>query len=244
MFGRGDSTSDLNDTAWAQPAIYALECALTALWASLGIRPGAVVGHGLGELAAAQAAGVFSLDDGMRFALARGALMSALPGPGLTLEGSLEAALSDIAVSSPSSTLVSGVTGRAVGPDEALDAAYWRRQAREPVDFGRCVETLAALGVDVVIEIGPDAVLGPQVVPVWPGPEPSPDAAPAPIMISSMRQPAGDGSDSESECSFVAAVAAAYEAGLAINFPGLFAGEARRRVSLPSYPFQRRHHWA
>ena len=98
MFGRGDSTSGLKDTAWAQPTVYALECALTALWESLGIRPGAVAGHGLGELAAAQAAGVFSLDDGMRFAVARGALMSALPGPGLALEGSLEAALGGIAV--------------------------------------------------------------------------------------------------------------------------------------------------
>ena len=244
MFGRGDSTSDLHDTAWAQPAIYALECALTALWESLGIRPAAVVGHGLGEIAAAHAAGVFSLDDGMRFALARGALMSALPGPGLTLEGSLEVALSDIAVASPSSTLVSGVTGQAVGSDDTLDASYWHRQAREPVAFGRCVETLAALGVDVVIEIGPDAVLGPQVVPVWPGAASDTDAAPAPTVISSMRQPDGDGSTSESERSVVGAVAAAYAAGLEIDFPGLFAGEARRRVPLPSYPFQRRHHWA
>ena len=243
MFGWGDSASDLHDTAWAQPAIYALECALTALWASLGIRPGVVVGHGLGEIAAARTAGVFSLDDGMRFALARGALMSALPGPGLALEGSLEAALSDIAVASPSTTLVSGVTGQTVGSDDTLDAAYWHRQAREPAAFGRCVETLAALGVDVVIEIGPDAVLGPQVVPAWPDPGATADAAPPPTVISSMRQPADDGSTSESAGSVVEAVAAAYETGLAIDFPGLFAGEARRRVSLPSYPFQRRHHW-
>ena len=244
MFGRGDSTSDLQDTAWAQPAIYALECALTALWASLGIRPGVVVGHGLGELAAAQAAGVFSLDDGLRFAVARSALMSALPGPGLALEGSLEAALSDIAVASPSSTLVSGVTGRVVGSDDALDAAYWHRQAREPVGVARCVETLATLGVDVVVEIGPDAVLGPQVAAAWPAAASNADAAPAPVVIGGLRQPADDGSTSESERSFVEAVAAAYEAGLAIDFQGLFAGEARRRVSLPSYPFQRRHHWA
>ena len=243
MFGRGDSAGDLHDTAWAQPAIYALECALTALWASLGIRPGVVVGQGLGEIAAAQAAGVFSLDDGMRFAVARGALMSALPGPGLALEGSLEAALSDIAVASPSTTLVGGVTGQTVGSDDALDAAYWHRQAREPAAFGRCVETLAALGVDVVIEIGPDAVLGPQAVPAWPDPGATADAAPPPTVISSMRQPADDGSTSESAGIVVEAVAAAYETGLAIDFPGLFAGEARRRVSLPSYPFQRRHHW-
>jgi acyl transferase domain-containing protein len=243
MFGRGDSAGDLNDTAWAQPAIYALECALTALWASLGIQPSVVVGQGLGEIAAAQAVGVFSLDDGMRFAVARGALMSALPGPGLALEGSLEAALSNIAVASPSTTLVGGVTGQTVESGDTLDAAYWHRQAREPAALGRCVETLAALGVDVVVEIGPDAVLGPQVVRVWPGAASDADAAPPPTVISSMRQPADDGSSSESERSFVEAVAAAYETGLTIDFPGLFAGEARRRVSLPSYPFQRRHHW-
>ena len=42
---------------------------------------------------------------------------------------------------------------------------------------------------------------------------------------------------------FVKAVAGAYEAGLAVSFEGLFAGETRRRVLLPSYPFQRRRHW-
>ena len=240
MFGRSDPTGDLRDTAWVHPGIYALECALTALWSSLGIRPGVVVGHGLGEIAAAQAAGVFSLDDGLRFALARGALMSALPGPGLALEGSLQAALGDVTVASPSSTLVSGVTGRVLASDEALDAAYWHRQAREPVAFGRCVETLATLDVDVVVEIGPDAALGPHVAPAWP----NADTARAPIVIGSLRRPGDDGSTSESAGSFVEAVAAAYEAGLPIAFPGLFAGETRRRVPLPSYPFQRRHHWA
>jgi len=243
MFGWGDSPNDLKDAAWAPPAIYGLECALTALWASLGVWPGVVVGHGLGEIAAAQAAGVFSLEDGLRFAVARGALMSALPGPGLALEGSLKAALDGVAIASPSSTLVSGVTGRVLASDEALDAAYWHRQAREPVAFGRCVETLATLSLDVVVEIGPHAVLGPQIVPAWPEAAPDSDAAPAPVVISSLRQPDDDGSATESGSSFVEAVAAAYEAGLAIKFPGLFAGETRRRIPLPSYPFQRRHHW-
>ena len=240
MFGDGDSSGDLNDTAWAHPAIYALECALTALWASLGIRPGVLLGHGLGEIAAAQSAGVFSLEDGLRFALARGALMSALPGPGLALEGSLQAALSDISVETPSLTLVSGVMGRVVDSDDALDAAYWHRQAREPAAFVRGVETLATLGVGAVVEIGPHAVLGPQVAPAWP----NADATPAPVVIGSMRQPDADDLASDAESGFVEAVARAYEAGLAIDFPGLFAGETRRRVPLPSYPFQRRHHWA
>ena len=49
-----------------------------------------------------------------------------------------------------------------MGADESLDGAYWRRQAREPVAFRACIETLAELGVDAVIEIGPHAVLGPM----------------------------------------------------------------------------------
>ena len=76
MFGRAGADGDLGDTAWEQPALYALECALTALWASVGIRPSAVLGHSVGEIAAAQAAGVFSLEDGMRFAATRGTLLS------------------------------------------------------------------------------------------------------------------------------------------------------------------------
>ena len=42
---------------------------------------------------------------------------------------------------------------------------------------------------------------------------------------------------------FAEAVAGAYEAGLPVRFEGLFAGEARRRISIPGYPFQRRRHW-
>ena len=76
MFGRNGAKENLGDTAWEQPALYTLGCALTALWSSVGIRPSVVLGHSVGEIAAAQAAGVFSLEDGMRFAAARGTLMS------------------------------------------------------------------------------------------------------------------------------------------------------------------------
>ena len=75
MFGR-TSGEQMSDTAWEQPALYALECALTAQWSSVGIQPDVVLGHSVGEIAAAQAAGVFSLEDGMRFACTRGTLLS------------------------------------------------------------------------------------------------------------------------------------------------------------------------
>ena len=79
MFGRAGASGSLDDTSWTQPALYALEAGLTALWASLGVRPSVVMGHSVGELAAAYAAGVYSLEDGMRFAALRGSLMGALP---------------------------------------------------------------------------------------------------------------------------------------------------------------------
>ena len=79
MFGKPDAKGDLNDTAWTQPAVYALECALTALWASLGVKPDVVIGHSLGEFAAAYAAGIFELEDGLRFVAKRGELLSSVP---------------------------------------------------------------------------------------------------------------------------------------------------------------------
>ena len=312
MFGRSGAQGKLDDTAWEQPALFALECALTALWSSVGIRPGAVMGHSVGELAAAHAAGVFSLEDGMRFALARGALLSAtergamaavfapagkvasgikeadrtahgarinisadngthqvISGPVAGIENiikhfeaqgvrvrklntakafhsalvepaldALEVALGSVEISPPSLSLVSNLSGRVVEADEALDGMYWRRHAREPVAFASGINALAGLGVDLVLEIGPHSILTPMALSAWP------EAAqtPAPTILSSLQRPSENGA-APAGGSFTDAVAAAYEAGLPIRFAGLFTGEARRRISIPGYPFQRRRHW-
>ena len=311
MFGRDGRAAELDDASWTQPAIYALEAALTALWASLGVRPDVVVGHSLGEIAAAHAAGVFGLEDGLRFAGARGSLMAALPqegamaailatesqvaaaveelnaatsGPGLGIavdngpsqlvsgpvadveailarfesEGvqvrrlrpspayhsalvepaldSVEAALRDVTLAPPSVVFVSALTGRPTDPGKTLDGPYWRRHAREKVAFRAAVETLAELGVDAVVEIGPHAVLGPILTQCWPG------EAGIPV-LSSLRRPSGREAPQEAGDSFVAAAAGAYEAGLPLSFDGLFAGEERRRIALPGYPFRRERHW-
>ena len=314
MFGLPGAAGELDDPQWKQPAIFALECALTALWSGIGIRPEVVLGHSLGEIAAAHAAGVFSIEEGLRFAAARGALMGALPGEGAmaavfapasrvaealndynascvgiglcvaadngahqVISGpaadveavvagfesqevravrlrrspayhsamvepalnDLEVALNKLTFSPPSLTFVSNLTGAVVTPDEMLDAAYWRRQAREVVAFGACVETIAELGVDAIVEVGPHAVLGPTALSAWP--QPGPGGSAAPFTVSSLRRPSDKTPTVEG--TFVHAVAAAYEAGLPIRFEGLFAGEARRRIALPTYPFQRRRHW-
>lgn len=78
VYPDGSSTS-LNHTAFSQPALFAFECGWAELWRSWGVEPAAVLGHSVGQYAAACAAGVFSLEDGMRLMIERGRLMQGLP---------------------------------------------------------------------------------------------------------------------------------------------------------------------
>jgi acyl transferase domain-containing protein/SAM-dependent methyltransferase len=78
----GEHDAPIHQTRYGQPALVAVEIALAALWRSWGIVPSAVMGHSLGEYAAAHVAGVLSLRDALHIVVQRTRLVDALPAPG------------------------------------------------------------------------------------------------------------------------------------------------------------------
>jgi acyl transferase domain-containing protein/NADPH:quinone reductase-like Zn-dependent oxidoreductase/thioesterase domain-containing protein/acyl carrier protein len=88
---RDEKSSRLQQTAFAQPAIFALQVALADLWRSWGVRPAAVVGHSVGEAAAAHVAGILTLREAARVIFHRGRCMNSAPDSGRMLAASLDA---------------------------------------------------------------------------------------------------------------------------------------------------------
>ena len=127
----------------------------------------------------------------------------------------------------PDTVLIANVTGRPLEPGQTLDAAYWRRHAREPVRFAASVESLAGLECDVLLEVGPAPVLIALAQRAWPA------AAKRPAMLASLR-PGRAGDDVLAE-----ALATLYVQGVTPDWAAWDRPWSRTRQQLPTYPFQR-----
>jgi amino acid adenylation domain-containing protein len=287
----------LRATELAQPALFSVSWALSRLWDSIGIRPGAMIGHSIGELVAAAIAGVMPVEDALMLVAARGKAMQAMPPgrmlavrlPEAELTALLPAAL-DLAVvngkascvvagpeeeiarfeqilqardvgcrtlrtshafhsrmmepavavlqetaaklrlSTPAIPIVSTVTGRWLTPAEATDPGYWARHLRLPVRFSDALALLVETRRSALIEAGPGRTLTTLAR----------QHDPARIVLPSLRDPLDEGVDA---AIFLDAVGRLWAGGSAIDWRGLHAGGQRRRVPLPTYPFERSRHW-
>jgi acyl transferase domain-containing protein len=297
----GDADPSINQTRYGQPALLAVEIALAALWRSWGIVPAAVLGHSLGEYAAAHVAGVISLEDALRIVVERTqqvdtikatggmttifapaadvesllnesrstATVAAYNGPEqVVVSGPLaavdaaaehfeqrgvrvarlrvayashsammdpvlapfERALADVRFAEPRITFVSNLTGKPAGLDVIGRASYWRDHLRQPVRFAQSVQALDELGITHYVEIGPHPVLvgmGAACV--------APDHG---TWLASLRRGHDDWDV------MLDSLQTLYAAGAKVDWAGFDAGAPRRCVALPTYPFQRKRHWA
>ncbi|HTK10959.1 MAG TPA: beta-ketoacyl synthase N-terminal-like domain-containing protein [Ktedonobacteraceae bacterium] len=230
LYPVGEHISPLNETAFAQPALFALEYALAALWRSWGVEPDIVIGHSVGEYVAACIADMMSLEEGLKLIALRGRLMQSLPvrGAMVTVFSSYaqvaqllepwRTQLSVAAVNGPEHVVVAGaedvlqvfvrqleertidsrplkvshafhspllepmldsferaaqqvqwqpasvplicnLNGQFCPTGTTLDAAYWRRQTRESVQYAGSIQTAYEQGGQIFIEIGPHDTL-------------------------------------------------------------------------------------
>jgi amino acid adenylation domain-containing protein len=121
----------LDQTQYAQPALFVVEYALAQLWLAWGVRPQALIGHSIGEYVAATLAGVFALADALALVAARGRFIQALPAgamlsvalPEADVQPFLGDELALAAVNGPALCVISG-------PAVALTAAEYQLRAR------------------------------------------------------------------------------------------------------------------
>ena len=140
-----------------------------------------------------------------------------------------ERVAASITYARPRLGVISNVTGKRAAAEELSQPAYWRRHVRATVQFASGMQALAAEGATVFLEIGPTATLlglGQGCISV--------DGA---SWLPSLRK------DRDTWGTLLASLGALYVRGVEVQWKAFEAGYSRRKVALPTYPFQREHYW-
>ncbi|HEX3528164.1 MAG TPA: non-ribosomal peptide synthase/polyketide synthase [Thermoanaerobaculia bacterium] len=145
------------------------------------------------------------------------------------------AAVRRVSLHSPRIPFLSNVTGTWVRPDEATDPLYWVRHLRQTVRFASSVRELLADPRRILIEVGPGSSLGAMVRRNLDREELRDR-----VLLSSLPP---QGESQGGHAFLLASLARFWSAGGGVDWSGLHAGERLRRVSLPTYPFERKRYW-
>ncbi|WP_163870843.1 type I polyketide synthase [Myxococcus eversor] len=133
----------------------------------------------------------------------------------------------------PKLPFVSGVTGTWVTEEEATNPSYWVRHLRQTVRFGPGLRCLMEDPSRVLLEVGPGRTLGSLA-------RLQLERDQQAVVLTSMRAPREPGSDLRFVLTTLGRL---WVAGVPVDWNRLHAGEKRRRVVLPTYPFERKRHW-
>ena len=144
------------------------------------------------------------------------------------------AAMRNIAMQAPSIPYVSNVTGRWIASEEATSPEYWARHLRNTVRFADGVGLLMDDRARVFVEVGPGQTLATLARQCAEARAVSIEA------VTTMRHPQHQKSD---VATLLAAVGRLWTAGVEIDWKESWSGESRRRVPLPTYPFERKSYW-
>jgi len=209
------------DAGAVRLALFAVQTGLAAWWRTMGINPDAVLGHGAGEVAAAHAAGVLSLDDATD-------VMGRLAGLEMTAAARAAGPAGNTQPGPSTIEFISAATGEPVD-GARLDGSYWAESSRSPVRFTDAVQWLAEHGHEIFVEISPAPSLLPAV-------EASLVQLRRPATtIASLRH------DADEQRALLDGLAALYRVGRTIDWDRLY--PHRAFVRLPTYPWQRIRCW-
>jgi acyl transferase domain-containing protein/acyl carrier protein len=198
----------------AQAALFVVEYALAQLWLEWGVRPQAVIGEGVGEYVAACLAGVLSLADALAWVAA-----------GRPVE---RERLSAAAI-----PCVSSVSGEWLTEAEATEPDYWMERVGRSMRLSDRLSQLLKEPEQVLLAVGPGEGLSRLA-------QEHPARAARQVVLASMRQ----GQEQRSEVAhLLETLGRLWLAGVQVDWYGFQAHERRRRLPLPTYPFERQRYW-